>query len=274
MPVFNAKIFIVLVTLVLESCSSCEKPEKRKAEADNKKEDAFVSLDANTLFKISENYSFKSRFEVLVKKGEDTQNTEEIVEIIGASPRILFNKKVDDFHFYSIFKDGENFLVQNQGGGFRKSDNKHLYQTLLDDGFNLTAWFVYQFALKDNIMTKENDQGGTLFLLKNVSIPMDAPFIKDLSNRRSSDFSHIDNASLSGTIKVDKQTSLPISASFDVTITRGQHLIKIKAVSALDITSAQNLALPTIREDEPIDVPVNMSKRFNELFELEKGKHR
>lgn len=264
-------VFLLAITFIFGGCYGCRKSE---AKADESRALALTQrffVDEQALLKPNRPFIYKSELNLTLWQGEESQENYEVMEITGVHPRMLLKKRIDDYHFFELFKEDDNYLVKNQGGEYRKGANNHMYKQLFNDGLNLINWFVEQFLISDKMMTKNSQNNEEIFYIKDAIVSEEAPFIKNLKLHPSSYFAKLQSSVINGVIRLDEQTKLPKSANFELTIDgQQQHAIKIKAFVSLDTTAKSiELSMPTIKEDQPIGVPVNIAPRFNELLGLQ-----
>lgn len=266
------------MVLFLAGCDACVKPLPKKSEdhvaLQTTSEAGRLTIDSQAIFAKARHFSYRSELIVSVGKPGFAEVDKEIIDVVGTSPRLLFKKKIDDYHFFEIFKDEDSFFIKNHGGAWRKSlDNQPMYEGLVKDGLNVTAWIIEQFGLNDQIAAKvTNASKAKTLTINDVPNLKSSVFIQRLMNKVPN-FRTIDRTTFSGTIAMDEKTDLPVSAKFQLEITGPeQAFIKLNASMTLTMASAgESLALPLISDDEPVAVPVNIVPRFNELMENELG---
>jgi hypothetical protein len=259
-------------------CEACTKsplsmPTDKAALLSPIKTDRFT-IEPEALFLRSGFFTYKS--ELVISFGNNTaiEDNHEIIEVVGAGPRLHLTKKIDAHHFLEIFKDDADFLIKDHGGRWRKGqDNPSMYQMVVRDGLNLTAWIINQFDLKDRLVAIET-KGGKMkaFIVKEDAIPKTSAFVKDLAGKVAL-FTRIESSMVRGSLTLDEDGELPILAMFDFDIVGlDNNWVRIKANMSLAMTATdKELSLPLLSNDEPLMVPVNVVPRFNELMKRELG---
>lgn len=262
-----------LLSLLMASCDACSKrsiPKTTQVVDEKKNSRERFLIDSESLLKNAANFIYRSELLVSIGQGDTQKDNREIVELKAHAPRMLFEKKIDDFHFFKIFRDDDNFLVQNLNGPWRKTnDNALMYKELIHDGINLTAWLVEQFDLDKQLVAKSDNQ---TFYVSNKPLAPNAPFLLSLKEKNRQ-FSVIRNSAIEASIEIDQNLGLLKTASFDIKIFgKEDYWLKMSAkITAHKSQKHLNLAAPVANVDEPPLVPVNLVPRFQQLMEVEKG---
>lgn len=264
--------FLILVAFLLESCSGCMKslPLKSETKAPSTANDAqgLYALNGTTIFSQANYFVYKSELSILTTDAVSTDQDWEHIEIIGAKPRILLKKSTDNQHFIEILKEHDNYFVRNGGKEFRKgSDNQPMYDALLDDGLNILSFMLGQFSLYSRISPEKTRQGKRIFAIKPGPVSLTAPFVVSLV-AKVPDFSSM-QSQVRGIIEVDDLTEIPTAGQFEIALVgQKQRGITMKASFTLDMKSSGTpIAMPIIRDDEPMNFPVDITRRFNENLE-------
>lgn len=272
----NNMTFVVLAVF-LGGCDGCIKPLPAKMEleaASSAKDPASIyAIDLSSIFAKTENFAYKSELTVSTKSAVTSEADQEIIEITGVQPRILFRKKTDSQHFIELIKEKDNYFVRNNGKEFRKgADNKPMYEALLNDGINLLSFMLEQFGLYDRIAQDDSRQGKRVFVIKQGPVSPNAPFVVDLA-LKFPEFSSMQMSELSGRFEIDEKTALPVYGHFDIVLVgKEQRRISMKADFTLDMNTAnETITMPTVLEDEPQAFPVDIGRRFNDLFDGKQG---
>jgi len=256
------------------SCHGCD----RALEFNNSK-----NLDSKSakldLLKIAPNFSdifdwspqfvYKSNLIISLNRGDDRQVSHEVIEIVGDNQKVLLKKKIDDHHFFEVFKNGDEFFVKSRLGKFRDGkSNKRMYRKILSDGLNMIPWVLDGFSLYEHLMPDSDDHAPKLvYRVKNMPVSQRSPFMIDL-RKRAPMFHELKGSNIFGVIEFDKNSKLPMYARFEIKLF-GVEDQWIKLDVDVDLTNKQvgkALEPPTLSGEEPIQYPVNIAPRFIELF--------
>lgn len=263
-------LLAVLVFTIVQGCGGCTAPKMAILDETTGIPKPPYHIDPEILLASLPHFSYKSDVSLVMRAGEETNEVRERITIIGRSPRMHMKKTVDDYHFFEVFKEGDELLVKNQEGGFRKVDNISMYQEIFSDAFNATSSYVEQFSL-EKFLTADG-KNKSLLRAKNVIINSDAPFMKMLAEKIPA-FSSLESSLLNADITMDEKSQIPIETRINVSINgKDNHLVTLTVVTTLE-THAQtsSIVMPKISEDETVNVPVNSASRFNERLEQKRG---
>lgn len=263
--------YCLLFLLLIANCSSCfiMSPKKPVLDAKTSKILSRLVIDPAKISTMAPNFSYKSKLEILVGPKGETEKNRELIAIDVNAPRLLFFKKIDDAHFFSIMKNDDAIFIKNLEGPWRKgSDNKFFYQELIHDGFNLAAWLVDQFALDQSFTEVEGKHQGN-FVIRNGVIKNDAPFIQQLAIKNPA-FSKLVKSKLDASVIFDEQGDFPSHASFDISLNGEENsLLRIKASMSIKLSALDSdIEIPEIVDGGSLDAaPINIAPRFKDLVE-------
>ncbi|HXW53092.1 MAG TPA: hypothetical protein VEL47_03195 [Myxococcota bacterium] len=222
----------------------------------------FFVVDPDSLWERAPEFAYKSEMTLSIGEGERQKDNSEEIEVRAGGSGLLLSKKIDQFHFLQIFKDGDDFLIKHLNGPFKKaSDNHDMYSKLLREGMNLTSWVVEQFGLSEL-----SEKPAQVFAIKDGRCNSAAPFLQMMAKKHSQ-FRKIENSTVQAKVVFDDQTRLPKSAHFDIFVLgTEQHWLRLRATMVTDVVSKSLLTKrPILATHSPIDVPVNVARRFKEL---------
>jgi hypothetical protein len=206
---------------------------------------------------------------VITQKGSVAEEDTEVIDIIGAKPRILFKKKTDSTHFIEIIAEDDSYVVRSGGKDYRRgADGNPLYASLIDDGFNLLRVLLHDFALRDRVQESARDGQKKNYALSSGPVAGDAPFAQALLAKMPA-FKEIVGGEVTGGFVVD-QTNLPQSGNISLSMMGKEgHSIALTASFSLALSpSGESIAMPTLPDEEPTqNYPVDIARRFNELME-------
>lgn len=269
-------IVLLLMTLLVVACDRACQPQIDKTKSVktqsvvSKTPSKFV-LEPAALLQKAKMFSYRSELTITMSNGKDAKENKEVIEIMGESPRMAVKKRVDNYHFFEIFSDNDNYFVKSQNSPWRSGkDNKPLYQSMISDGLNTISWMVDQFSLYDRLLSNTLEKGAvTTYFVKDAPISNNSAFVRNTVNKLPA-FATIEKSQIDCEISLDKKTDVPVFARCEAFIVgANEHSIRVNATTTFDTRAlSQALVVPVVKNDEPIQVPVNIGPRFRELMGL------
>lgn len=247
----NDKKLLLLIILLLSGCTQKKAVQVEKTEVLSETDRFFIN--EQKLKKLA-HFTYGAKIEFTIGQGSNLKTSAESIEIVADEGRLLLKKSTDSSHFIELFKNGDSFLVKNQGQAWRREDSP-LYQKIMDESLNMVGWLTSQLAILES---------GNKLVVKDAQINKDAPMLKALAMKP--EYSVIKSAKVSAVVSFDQKLAIPEEADFLVDILSEQgRFIKIKASMALKQVGVA-LVMPTATESLSPGVPVNLSSRFNQLM--------
>lgn len=261
-----------ILMMMMSGCGSCIKPLHKTSEKEFKATPLPFVIDHETIQKRAPNFSYQSDLVISVGHGQNVQENKETVTITSIKPYLLMTKKIDEFHFFELFRDQDRVFVKNLHGPWRKGgSDPTYYRELFADGMNLSAWLIEQFDLP-SLWREEHRDGENIYVIDGKVLIDRAPFIKALVNKHPQ-FATIETSSLVGKLVFDSNTGLPLQGNLHIVVTGQEaYSLEIKANLGLSLTTAlTRLEVPHVEEEEPVAAPVNVAPRFLDIVKDKRG---
>ncbi len=270
-------LLLLAVVVFMGGCHGCTKPkaEEKSDDSPPKSDEAqgfFVS--AEQIFATANYFSYQSEMNVITKKGASSEADFEAIDIKGAKPRVWLRKRIDSQHFLEVMADGDIYFVKSGGKEFRRgSDNTPLYKNLIDDGMNLLETLLTDFELKERVALKHNSSDKKIYEMAPGPVSQTAPFVQALLSG-TPNFGDVIASDASGSFTVDQKSGLPISGTVSLSISgKEERSFTVRASFNLELrSSGEPFAMPVVKDEEIANYPVDIGRRFNDLFNAKESK--